>query len=61
VLRSDVKHEKFDCEKTDLSGITDRSQRQQYKLHCTMCSAHAVCMHGPTKGDWKDTATIHQQ
>jgi len=28
-LKSDVKPEKFDCEKTELSGITDRSQIQQ--------------------------------
>jgi len=27
LLKFDVKHEKFDCEKTELSGITDRSHK----------------------------------
>jgi len=45
-----LKPEKFDCEKTELSGITDRS-------HKTTVSRRL----GMQKLRWQDTSSTHQQ
>jgi len=57
LLKSDVKPEKFDCEKTEPNGITDRSHKTtvtrrlgMQKLHCRL-DGMWVCMQGPTRGD----------
>jgi len=68
LLKSDVIPKDFDCEKTELSNITDRSHEATVtrrlgmpKLQCWLDGYVGVCRGWQSREDWKDPSATHQQ